>query len=78
MTRTCGNAWRRFRRSWFQSKTKVTTGAGVAQIGRTLEQYEAMYGAVLEKDVQGWHTFKKEPYYVLVHFYNGKADAVST
>ena len=56
--------------------TLITTGAGVAQIGRTLEQCEAMYGAVLEKDVQGWHTFKKEPYYVLVHFYNGKADAV--
>src|ERR1700730_4187208 len=56
--------------------TLVTTGAGVAQIGRTLEQCEAMYGAVLEKDVQGWHTFKKEPYYVLVHFYSGKADAV--
>ena len=54
----------------------VTTGTGVAQIGETLKQCETKYGAVLQKDEQGWHTFKKEPYYILVHFYKGKADAV--
>jgi hypothetical protein len=54
----------------------VTIGACVAQIGETLHQCETVYGAVLDKDAQGWHTFKKEPYYVLVHFHNGKADAI--
>ena len=54
----------------------VTTGTGVAQIGETLKQCETKYGAILQKDEQGWHTFKKEPYYILVHFYKNKADAV--
>jgi len=54
----------------------VTSRAGMAQIGETLAQCEAKLGAVLEKDAQGWHAFKKEPYYVLVHFYKGNSDAV--
>jgi hypothetical protein len=49
---------------------------GFGQLGETLNQCEQKYGPVLQKDRQGWHTFKKEPYYVLVHFYEGKADAV--
>jgi hypothetical protein len=48
---------------------------GFCQLGETLSQCEQKYGSVLQKDRQGWHTFKKEPYYVLVHFYDGKADA---
>jgi hypothetical protein len=54
----------------------VKSRAGMAQIGETLTQCEAKLAPVLEKDAQGWHTLKKEPYYVLVHFYKGKADAV--
>jgi hypothetical protein len=50
--------------------------AGFCQLGETLSQCEQKYGSLLHKDRQGWHTFKKEPYYVLVHFYEGKADAV--
>lgn len=49
---------------------------GFGQLGETLSQCEQRYGPVLQKDRQGWHTFKKEPYYVLVHFYEGKADAI--
>jgi len=49
---------------------------GFCQLGETLSQCEQKYGSVLQKDRQGWHTFKKDPYYVLVHFYDGKADAV--
>jgi hypothetical protein len=49
---------------------------GFAQLGDTLSQCEQRYGPVLQKDRQGWHTFKKEPYHVLVHFYEGKADAI--
>jgi len=49
---------------------------GFGQLGETLSQCEQRYGPILQKDRQGWHTFKKEPYYVLVHFYESKADAI--
>jgi hypothetical protein len=54
----------------------MMTGAAFGQLGLTLKQCRAKYGAALDKESQEWHRFKSEPYYILVHFYKDKADAV--
>ena len=58
------------------SATLMMTGAAFGQLGETLKQCIAKYGAVLEKEPQEWHRFKSESYYLLIHFYKDKADAV--
>jgi hypothetical protein len=56
--------------------TLMMTGAAFGQLEQTLRQCNAKYGAALEKEPQEWHRFKSEPYYLLIHFYKEKADAV--
>jgi hypothetical protein len=54
----------------------VMTGAAFSQMGQTLKQCTAKYGAVIEKQPQEWHKFKSAPYHLEIHFYKDKADAV--
>jgi hypothetical protein len=55
----------------------MVTGSAFGQLGLTLKQCTAKYGAVIGKEPQEWHKFKTESYYLEVHFYKDKADAVS-
>jgi hypothetical protein len=57
--------------------TSMVAGSAFGQLGLTLKQCTAKYGAVIGKEPQEWHKFKTESYYLEVHFYKDKADAVS-
>jgi hypothetical protein len=57
--------------------TSMVAGPAFGQLGLTLQQCTAKYGAVIGKEPQEWHKFKTESYYLEVHFYKDKADAVS-
>jgi hypothetical protein len=57
--------------------TSMVAGSAFGQLGLTLKQCTAKYGAVIGKEPQEWHKFKAESYYLEVHFYKDKADAVS-
>jgi hypothetical protein len=54
----------------------LTAGAALGQIGETLQQCTAKYGAVVQKLPREWRKFESAPYHLEVHFYKGKADAV--
>jgi hypothetical protein len=55
----------------------MVAGSAFGQLGLTLKQCTAKYGPVISKESQEWHKFKTESYYLEVHFYKDKADAVS-
>src|ERR1700747_946212 len=55
----------------------TTASAAFGQIGLTLKQCTAKYGAAIGRESQEWHKFKSERYYLEIHFYKDKADAVS-
>jgi len=55
----------------------TTASAAFGQIGLTLKQCTDKYGAAIGKEPQEWHKFKGEHYYLEVHFYKDKADAIS-
>ena len=55
----------------------TTASAAFGQIGLTLKQCTAKYGAAIGREPQEWHKFKSEHYYLEIHFYKDKADAVS-
>lgn len=57
--------------------TLMVAGSAFGQLGLTLKQCTAKYGAVIGKEPQEWHKFKTEHHYLEIHFYNDKADAVS-
>ena len=57
--------------------TLLVAGSAFGQLGLTLKQCTAKYGAVIGKEPQEWHKFRTESYYLEVHFYKDKADAVS-
>jgi len=57
--------------------TLIAAGSAFAQLGLTLKQCTAKYGVVIGKEPQEWHKFKTEHYYLEIHFYQDKADAVS-
>jgi hypothetical protein len=57
--------------------TLTMTSAAFGQIGLTLKQCTAKYGAAIAEEPREWHKFKSEPYYLEIHFYKDKADAVS-
>ena len=59
------------------SVTSIVAGSAFGQLGLTLKQCTEKYGAVIGKEPQEWHKFKTERYYLEVHFYKDKADAVS-
>jgi hypothetical protein len=52
-------------------------GAAFGQIGLTLKECTAKYGAAIGKEPQEWHKFKSEHYYLEIHFYKDRADSVS-
>jgi len=54
----------------------LLAGAAFGQIGETLQQCTAKYGAIVEKLPREWHKFESAPYHLEIHFYKGKADAV--
>jgi hypothetical protein len=56
--------------------TLLMTGVAFGQIGDTLQQCIAKYGAVVEKQPREWHKFESAPYHLEIHFHNDKADAV--
>jgi len=56
--------------------TLVMTGVAFGQIGETLQQCIAKYGAVVEKQPREWHKFESAPYHLEIHFYKDEADAV--
>ena len=51
--------------------------AAFGQIGLTLKQCTAKYCPAIGREPQEWHKFKSEHYYLEIHFYKDKADAVS-
>jgi hypothetical protein len=55
----------------------TVAGTAFGQIGLTLKQCTAKYGAAIGKEPQEWHKFKSEHHYLEIHFYKDKADAVS-
>jgi hypothetical protein len=55
----------------------TTASVTFGQIGLTLKQCTTKYGAAIGKEPQEWHKFKSEHYYLEIHFYKDKADAVS-
>jgi hypothetical protein len=57
--------------------TLIVAGSAYAQLGLTLKQCTAKYGPVIGKEAQEWHKFKAGNYYLEIHFYKDKADAVS-
>jgi hypothetical protein len=57
--------------------TLMVAGSAFGQLGLTLKQCIEKYGAVVGKETPEWHKFKTERYYLEVHFYKDKADAVS-
>jgi hypothetical protein len=57
--------------------TLSAASAAFGQIGLTLKECTAKYGAAIGKEPQEWHKFKSEQYYLEIHFYKDKADAVS-
>jgi hypothetical protein len=57
--------------------TLIAVGSAHGQLGLTLKQCIAKYGAVTGKESQEWHKFKTEHYSLEIHFYKDKADAVS-
>jgi hypothetical protein len=57
--------------------TSMVAGSAFGQLGLTLKECEAKYGPGIGKEAQEWHKFKFESYYLEVHFYKDKADAVS-
>ena len=52
------------------------TGELFGQIGETMRQCTIKYGPILEKEPQEWHKFKGSPHYLVIHFYQDRADAV--
>jgi hypothetical protein len=54
----------------------LMAGAAFGQIGETLQQCTAKYGAVVEKLPREWYKFESAPYHLEIHFYKEKADAV--
>jgi hypothetical protein len=57
--------------------TLIVAGSAFGQLGLTLKQCTEKYGPVIGKEPQEWHKFKTEHYYLEIHFYKDKADAVS-
>jgi hypothetical protein len=57
--------------------TLIVAGSAYGQLGLTLKQCIAKYGAVTGKESQEWHKFKTGHYDLEIHFYKDKADAVS-
>jgi hypothetical protein len=55
----------------------TTASAAFGQIGLTLKECTAKYGAEIGKEPQEWHKFKSQHYYLEIHFHQGKADAVT-
>jgi hypothetical protein len=55
----------------------TAASAAFGQIGLTLKQCTAKYGAAIGKEPQEWQKFKSEHYYLEIHFYKDAADAVS-
>ena len=55
----------------------ITASAAFGQIGLTLKQCTAKYGAAIARESQEWHKFKSEHHYLEIHFYKDRADAVS-
>jgi hypothetical protein len=57
--------------------TLMVAGSAYGQLGLTLKQCTAKYGAAIGKEAQEWHKFKTGNHYLEIHFYKDKADAVS-
>ena len=57
--------------------TLMVAGSAHGQLGLTLKQCTAKYGAIIGKEAQEWHKFKTRDHYLEIHFYKDKADAVS-
>jgi hypothetical protein len=57
--------------------TLMAAGSAFGQLGLTLKQCTAKYGPVMAKESGEWHKFKTQHYYLEIHFYQDKADAVS-
>jgi hypothetical protein len=57
--------------------TSIVAGSAFGQLGLSLKQCTEKYGTVIGKEPQEWHKFKTEHYYLEIHLYQDKADAVS-